>query len=187
MKNWFKRTSDTGKPVISNETPGDRRLFGKLLAGGSLFALGASQARAAAVVEDDAPASEEGSMRFPGDPAEHNLVYQFNKAEDEYHSAVLFSVGEMVRRYGDNIRLVVTCIGPGIHVLAKNPKRPVKKEIQERISSLSQYGVEFHACGNTLKALKWTEKDIVSFATIVDIGAVDLMELQEQGFSYISW
>ena len=121
-----------------------------------------------------------------GEP-EHKVVYQFNKADLHYMQGVLFSVGEMLRKYGDNIHLVVTAIGPGIHILAKNPLRPVPEEVRQRVSSLAAYGVSFHACGNTMKTLDWTEADMLDFAEIVEIGADDLMQLQEQGYSYISW
>lgn len=129
----------------------------------------------------------EEELRFPGDPPEHKLVYQFNKADEEYQKHVLFSVGAMLRKWGDNISIVVVGIGPGIHILGKHPGRPVSEEIRQRVASLAQYGVEFHACGNTMKSLKWEEKDILPFAKIVEVGASDLMELQEQGYSYISW
>lgn len=131
--------------------------------------------------------AEDGELRFPGDPPEHKVVYQFNKADEAYQKAVLFSVGAMVRKWGDNISIVVVGIGPGIHILGKNPERPVSAEIKQRVSSLSEYGVEFHACGNTMKALHWEEKDILPFAKIVEVGASDLMELQEQGYAYLSW
>ena len=132
-------------------------------------------------------AQAEEELRFPGDPPEHKLVYQLNKADEEYQNHVLFSVGAMLRKYGDNIKIVVVAIGPGIHILAKQPQRTVSKEIRERVSSLSQYGVEFHACGNTMKSFKWTMDDMLPFATYVEVGASDLMELQEQGYAYISW
>jgi len=121
-----------------------------------------------------------------GEP-EHKLVYQFNSADPGYMKSVLFSVGAMLRKHGDNIDLVVTAIGPGIHILAKNPQRPVADIIRKRVSSLASYGVAFHACGNTLKALDWDSEDLHVFADIVDVGADDLMQLQEQGYSYISW
>ena len=57
-----------------------------------------------------------------GEP-DHKLVYQFNKADPDYMQGVLFSVGEMLRKHGDNIHIVVTAIGPGIHILAKQPLR----------------------------------------------------------------
>ena len=122
-----------------------------------------------------------------GESVAHKLVYQCNKAAPDYWRAILFSVGEMLRKYGDDIQLVVVCIGPGIHILAKNPERPVPKKIREQVSSLAAYGVAFHACGNTMKSLGWDKGDLLDFAQVVPVGADDLMRLQEQGFAYISW
>lgn len=129
--------------------------------------------------------ASDNSMRF-GD-VEHKLVYQCNKADDEYIGHILFSVGEMVRKYGDNIDIVVTAFGPGVQLLGKHPTRPIAKIQQQRVQSLALYGVSFHACGNTMKSLGWEKKDMLDEASIVDIGAVDLMTLQEQGYAYISW
>ncbi len=158
-----------------------RRFLTTALAGGGAVALGASSG-----VQANTDAEDE-ELRFPGDPPDHKVVYQFNKGEQDYHQHVLFSAGAMLRKYGDNIKIVVVCFGPGIHVLAKNPQRPVSDETRQRVSSLAQYGVEFHACGNTLKSLNWTQDDLHPFAKYVEVGAADLMELQEQGFAYISW
>ncbi|MDT8283238.1 MAG: twin-arginine translocation signal domain-containing protein, partial [Gammaproteobacteria bacterium] len=47
----------------------------------------------------------------------HRLVYQCNKADNEYLGHVLFSCGEMLRKYGDDIELIVTAIGPGLNLL----------------------------------------------------------------------
>jgi len=121
------------------------------------------------------------------DKSEHKIVYQLNKADPEYMAHILFSAGEMIRKYGDNVEVVVAVFGPGIHLLGKRPERPIPHEIQQRASSLAAYGVAFHACGNTLKAVKWTEKDLVDYAKLVPIGVDDIMQLQEKGFSYISW
>jgi intracellular sulfur oxidation DsrE/DsrF family protein len=38
-----------------------------------------------------------------------------------------------------------------------------------------------------MKSLGWGPDDMLDFAEIVEIGADDLMTLQEQGYSYISW
>jgi intracellular sulfur oxidation DsrE/DsrF family protein len=93
----------------------------------------------------------------------------------------------MLRQYGDNIKIAVVAFGPGIHVLLKNPSRPVTQTVREKITSLSDYGVDFYACGNTLKSLKQAEKDVVPFAKVVEVGASTLMTLQKQGYAYISW
>jgi len=163
--------------------PARRKLLSGLLAsGGLLLASKTTNTQAA-----EATSSEDAELRFPGDPVDNKVVYQFNKADEAYHNAVLFSVGAMLRKYGDNIHIVVVGIGPGIHILAKKPERPVSNEVRERVASLLQYGVEFHACGNTMKGLGWTEKDVLESAKVVEVGAADLMELQQQGYAYISW
>lgn len=119
--------------------------------------------------------------------AKHKIVYQLNKADEDYIDHILFSAGEMLRKYGDDIRIVITLFGPGIHLIGKNPERPMSKLARQRAESLAMYGVEFHACGNTMKTLGWTEDDLLDFATVVEIGADDIMQLQEQGYTYISW
>ncbi len=155
---------------------GRRRWLGSLLAGGGMAALSATRKAAAA---------EE--LRFPGEDPEHKIVFQFNKADLGYQDHVIFSVGAVLRKYEDNVKIVVVAFAEGIHILAKKPGREVKEEIRQRISSLAQYGVEFHACGNTMKSLGWTEADLVPFAKYVEVGAADLMELQEKGYAYVSW
>lgn len=172
MSTWWKwgNTVDTGRR---------RMVSGLALLGGLIAGTGAAHA------EDKK--TEEKSARFPGDPPEHLVVYQLNKPEAEYHDHIVFSVGAMLRQYGDNIKIAVVAFGPGIHVLLKNPRRPVTQTVREKIASLSDYGVDFYACGNTLKSLKLTEKDVVPFAKVVEVGASTLMELQKQGYAYISW
>jgi uncharacterized protein len=172
MSSWWKWGSavDTGR----------RRMVSSLaLLGGFMAGSGAARA------EDKK--TEDKSPRFPGDPPEHLVVYQLNKPEAEYHDHIVFSVGAMLRQYGDNIKIAVVAFGPGIHVLLKNPRRPVTQTVREKIASLSDYGVDFYACGNTLKSLKLGEKDVVPFAKLVEVGASTLMELQKQGYAYISW
>ena len=172
MSTWWKwdNAVDTSR----------RRLVSSLALLGGLIA-GTGTARADDTTPADKPA------RFPGDPPEHFVVYQLNKPERDYHDHIVFSVGAMLRQYGDNIKIAVVAFGPGIHVLLKNPSRPVTQTVREKIASLSDYGVDFYACGNTLKSLKLAEKDVVPFAKVVEVGASTLMALQKQGYAYISW
>jgi intracellular sulfur oxidation DsrE/DsrF family protein len=121
------------------------------------------------------------------DSSAHTIVYQLNKADPDYLQHVLFSAGELLRKYGDDVEIVIAAFGPGLHLIGKNPGRPIAAGLQQRASSLAAYGVAFHACGNTMKSLGWTEKDLLPFAKIVPIGVDDVMQLQEKGFSYISW
>jgi intracellular sulfur oxidation DsrE/DsrF family protein len=117
----------------------------------------------------------------------HHIIYQCNKAEPDYLEHILFSAGELLRKYGDDVEIVFAVFGAGLHLLAKHPKRHIPLELQQRASSLAAYGVSFHACGNTMMSLHWTEKDLVDYAKVVPIGVDDLMLLQEKGFAYVSW
>ncbi len=121
------------------------------------------------------------------DSSLHKIVYQCNKADPEYIDHILFSCGELLRKYGDDIELVIAVFGSGLHLLGKRPERSISKMQQDRVKSLAAYGVSFHACGNTMKALGWTEKDLLPISQVVAIGVDDLMQLQEKGFSYFSW
>jgi intracellular sulfur oxidation DsrE/DsrF family protein len=128
------------------------------------------------------------SDRFPGDPAEHKAVYMFNKHDAAYQTGILNSIQAMIKKYGDNVEIAVVAIGPGLHVLAKKPKREVEKLTYERVASFANdYNVRWIACGNTMKTIEWEHSDMRPFAEYAEVGAAALMELQEEGFKQLVW
>ena len=155
-----------------------RRQFLSLLGLGSISLAGASL--------NSSKAHAQHTETHFDDKSIHRLVYQCNKADHDYIEHLLFSCGEMLRKYGDDIELVVAAFGPGLNLLGKRPKRSISAVHQQRSASLADYGVRFQACGNTMKSMDWQEKDLLEHAQIVPIGVDGIMKLQEQGFSYIS-
>ncbi len=128
------------------------------------------------------------SDRFPGDPAEHKAVYMWNKADADYQHGILNSIKAMIKRYGDNVDIAIVAIGPGLHVLAKKPKRKVNSLTYERVASFAKdYNVRWIACGNTMKTIHWEDKDMRPFAEYSEVGAAALMELQEEGYKLLVW
>jgi intracellular sulfur oxidation DsrE/DsrF family protein len=118
----------------------------------------------------------------------HKVVYQINRHEPEYQLAILNSIGAMLKKYVDDVTIVVVVWGPGIHLLAKKPKRPVPKTHQQRVHDMNQsYGIEFIACGNTMHSVGWEKKDMLDIVRVEEVGAAAMMELQEKGYSYIAW
>ena len=133
-------------------------------------------------------ANEPKTERFPGDPAEHKVVYMFNQADLAYQTSVLNSIQAMIKTYGDNVSISVVAIGPGIHVLAKSPKRAVDKDIAARVDNFAKsYKVRFIACGNTMATVGYAQGDMKPFAEYALVGAAALMRLQETGHKAIFW
>ena len=155
-----------------------RRQFLSMLGFGSIGLAGAS-------LNSSKAYAHHTDTHFDDKPV-HRLVYQCNKADHDYIEHLLFSCGEMLRKYGDDIELVVAAFGPGLNLLGKKPKRAISTLHQQRVASLADYGVVFQACGNTMKSMNWLEKDLLEQAKVVPIGVDGIMKLQEQGFSYIS-
>ena len=122
-----------------------------------------------------------------GDQSMHRVVYQCSEPGPDAYTHLLFSVAELKEKHGDNIDIVVTCLGPGIHLLAKRPQREVPEHALDKMQYLDLAGVKFHACGNTMHTLGWTAADMHDFVKVVPIGAEDLMLLQEQGYAYLKW
>jgi intracellular sulfur oxidation DsrE/DsrF family protein len=148
-----------------------------------LTALAAAGAGAAATAQAAVPRPAPSNDGPP-----HKVVYQINRHEPEYQEAILNSIGAMLKKYVDDVAIVVVVWGPGIHLLAKKPKRPVPKELQQRVRGMSEsYGIDFIACGNTMHTLGWEKEDMLDFAKVEEVGAAAIMELQEKGYAYIAW
>jgi len=171
-------SNKSGESELHTKIDSDRRRLVTTLLAGSGAALTTAVVAKAEDVDD---------LRFPGDEPTHKIVYQLNKADIATQEHILFSIGAVLRKYGDDVKIVVACFGEGLQVLAKKPIRSIAKSAKTRISSMAQYGIEFHACGNTLESLSWTMDELIEEASYVESGVADIMEMQEQGYAYFSW
>jgi intracellular sulfur oxidation DsrE/DsrF family protein len=128
--------------------------------------------------------------RFPGDPAEHQVVFMFNKDDPAYQHAILNSIKALVEQYQDSIEIAVVAIGPGLHVLTQEPLKEVDEMNYDRIGAFAtdeSIRVRFIACGNTMNTLHLQHQDMRPFAEYSRVGAAALMGLQQQGFKFIAW
>lgn len=142
---------------------------------------------AAAAAGATLPAQAAGKPGAADGPP-HKIVYQLNRAEPDYQEAILNSIGAMLKKYVDDVAIAVVVWGPGIHLLARKPQRPVAPVLQQRVKSMSEsYGVEFVACGNTMHSLGWQKADMLDIARIEEVGAAAVMEFQEKGYAYLAW
>jgi len=118
----------------------------------------------------------------------HRLVLQVNSADAAAMNLALNNATNVEQYYnglGEKVEIEIVTFGPGLHML-RDDTSPVKdriKAISEKMPSIS-----FKACGNTQENMgKAENKEIplVSQAIVVKSGVVRVMELQEQGWSYV--
>ena len=94
---------------------------------------------------------------------------------------------EYYRAKNEDVDVDLVTFGPGLHML-RDDTSPVKDRIK-RLKELAFPGkIQFSACNNTKQNMEKAEGKavpIMADATLVPSGVVRLMELQEQGWSYI--
>jgi len=126
----------------------------------------------------DAPAAKE----------EHRLILQVNTNDPAAMNLALNNATNVTQYYkgiGEKVKIEVVTFGPGLHML-RDDTSPVKARIEEM--ALSTPEVSFKACGNTQQNMQKAENKkvpIVPQAQVVKSGVVRVMELQEQGWTYV--
>jgi intracellular sulfur oxidation DsrE/DsrF family protein len=131
------------------------------------------------------------SPAAPGvDEMAHRLILQVNTNEPAVMNLTLNNAANAEQHYksiGEKIQIEIVAFGPGLNML-RDDTSPVKDRIK-RLKELAFPGkIQFSACNNTKQNMEKAEGKavpIVSDATIVPSGVVRLMELQEQGWSYV--
>src|SRR5215475_2786861 len=118
----------------------------------------------------------------------HRLILQVNTNEPAVMNLALNNAANAEQHYksiGEKVQIEIVTFGPGLNML-RDDTSPVK----ERIKSLaeSSRSISFAACDNTRTNMSRAEQKeipLISQATVVSSGVVRVMELQEQGWSYV--
>jgi uncharacterized protein len=118
----------------------------------------------------------------------HRLVLQVNTNDQAMMNLALNNAANVEQHYrelGQKVEIEIVTFGPGLHML-RDDTSPVK----DRIKAMAEKSpaISFKACGNTQENMNKSENKaipLVSQATLVKSGVVRVMELQEQGWSYV--
>ena|ERR1043165_5312810 len=117
----------------------------------------------------------------------HRIALQVDQNDPAVMNMVLNNASNVMEHYrgkGEDVDVEIVAYGPGMHML-----RADTSPVADRIKQLKQIGkVQFSACNNTKQNMEKTEGHAISIvpeATVVPSGVVRLMELQEQGWSYV--
>ena len=124
------------------------------------------------------------------DTKPHRVTIQIDQNDPQVMNLVLNNATNVIEYYrgkGEDVDLDIVAYGPGLHML-----RADTSPVQDRIKRLKEMAfpgtIQFSACNNTKQGMEKAEGKAISIlpdASIVPSGVVRLMELQEQGFSYI--
>ncbi|SFJ41118.1 hypothetical protein SAMN05216304_107249 [Bosea sp. OK403] len=118
----------------------------------------------------------------------HRLVLQVNTNEPGTMNLALNNATNVAQYYqerGDKVEIEIVTFGPGLNML-RDDTSPVKARIKAIAASTP--AISFKACGNTQGNMSKAENKEISLipeATVVKSGVVHVMELQEQGWTYV--
>jgi intracellular sulfur oxidation DsrE/DsrF family protein len=130
------------------------------------------------------------SGSFAADTKSHRVAIQVDQNDPQVMNLALNNATNVIEYYrgkNEDVDVDIVAYGPGLHML-RDDTSPVKDRIK-RLKELTFPGkIQFSACNNTKQGMEKAEGHaipVLSDATIVPSGVVRLMELQEQGWSYV--
>ena len=113
----------------------------------------------------------------------NKIVIQVSTDDPRTQKIALNNAVNMQKLYGiDNIDIEIVAYGPGLGLLTS------KSGQASRVTSLAMQDITFSACGNTMKKVaSKTGKmpELLEGVGQVTAGVARIMELQQQGYSYI--
>jgi hypothetical protein len=113
----------------------------------------------------------------------HKLVIQVSSGDPATQNMALNNAVNVQKELGlDNVNIEIVAYGPGLSLLTP------KSAASQRVPSLAMQNITFSACGNTMHSIEEKTGEpviLVEGVQIVKAGVVRIMELQEQGYSYV--
>jgi intracellular sulfur oxidation DsrE/DsrF family protein len=119
----------------------------------------------------------------------HRIAIQVDQNDPAVMNLALNNATNVLEYYqtkGEAVEVNVVTYGPGLHMLRDTS--PVQNRIKQLRDSAFRGKIQFSACNNTKQAMEKREGQsiaLLSEASLVPSGVVALMELQEQGWSYV--
>ena len=79
----------------------------------------------------------------------------------------------------ESMDIEIVAYGPGLEMFKK------ESPLDQRLSDAAKSGVRLLACGNTMDATRTTRGQLNASVGVVKAGVIEIMQKQEQGYSYI--
>ncbi len=120
----------------------------------------------------------------------HRVAIQVDQNDPAVMNMALNNAKNVLEHYREkheDAEVEIVAYGPGLHML-RDDTSPVKDRIKQMTEVSYPAKIKFSACNNTKQGMEKREGHpitIIPQATVVPAGVVRLMELQEQGWSYV--
>ncbi len=130
------------------------------------------------------------SSSFAADAKLHRISIQVDKNDPAVMNQALNNITNLMEMYkskGLDVQIELVAYGPGLHMLREDTS-PVKDRLKQIVDLSFPSQIKFSACNITKEGMEKREGHpvgIVPQASLVPSGAFRLIELQEDGWSYL--
>lgn len=109
------------------------------------------------------------------------VVLQLTSDDARTMNNVLYNAVNIQKFYGmDNVEIAIVAYAGGMEALYAG-----SSPVQDRISSLQQYGISFIGCGNTMDATDHEPDELIEGVQWVQAGVAEIVERQLDGWVYV--
>jgi len=116
----------------------------------------------------------------PAAAPKNRVVIQVSDAEPAKWNLALNNARNLQSDLGTaNVEIEIVAYGPGLAMLKRD------STVATRVDEALTTGVKVFACGNTMRAQKLTQPDMLPAISFVEAGVVEIMQKQQQGWAYI--
>jgi uncharacterized protein len=110
----------------------------------------------------------------------HRVVFQFTNANDTLQQKAFTNQLNNLATLWPNAELEVVSYNHGLDFMMTAKSKQI-----DAINKLSEKGIKFMVCENTMKRQKVTKDQLLPIAIVVPSGIAEVVEKQEKGWAYI--
>jgi intracellular sulfur oxidation DsrE/DsrF family protein len=127
---------------------------------------------------------------FAAEGKPHHVAFHVDQNDPDVMNQTLNNATNVIEYYrakNEDVDVDIVTYGPGLHML-RSDTSPVQDRVKRLKEMVFPGKIQFSACNVTKTGMEKREGHAISVvpeASIVASGVVHLMELQEQGWSYI--
>lgn len=121
-----------------------------------------------------------GKTALAAHAIKNRIVIQVNEQDVKKWNGILANIRNIQAELGPkNVAVAVVAIGDGLGMLTAESL--AANGVEDALAA----GVEFVACGNSMKAQHIVKDDLVAGVSVSIAGYVELMKRQQQGWAYL--